>query len=423
MKRVLILCGFCMAASGMLWAEEKPAPAPAPAPAVAAPAPVAPAPAPVPAPALAKPAVAPAASTSAKPSVEFYGYVKLDAAYDSAETDSGNCPTYVISKTARRGSESDFSVTARESRFGLNLVGPDLGSTKTGGKIEGDFYASGSPEDAAFFRMRHAYLEVTWPQHDFAILAGQTADLIGILVPPTINYQVLRRGGNIDYRHPQLRLTKGIAFGNAKVIAQVAAVRTVLAAGTAETADTGYGNDASFPTLQGRLALSVPLLTSKPTVIGLFGHYGREEIHSRTVDKDFNSWSGGLDLTVPVTDLVALTGEVWDGSNMDAYNGGIGQGYNATLLKEIPAMGAWLAVAMGPVKACKFNVGGGFDQPDAAKLNANDRELNMVFFGNAWHSINDAVKVGIEPSYMITAYKGQKYTSAIRLQGAMMYTF
>lgn len=369
------------------------------------------------------PAVRDGSEKAEKPAVDVYGYLKLDVAYDSAEVDSGNCPTYVLPKTAHRGSEGELSVTARESRLGLMLKGPELGATKTGGRLEGDFYSGSSPEDAPFFRVRLAYLEVDWPAVEFAVLAGQAADLIGPLVPPTINYQVLRRGGNIDYRHPQLRLTKGISFGSAKVTVQAALVRTVLSAGTTETSDTGYGSDASFPTVQGRMALSVPLLTEKPTVLGLWGHYGREEIHSKTVSKDFHSWSGGLDLSVPIAPALGVMAEVWLGANLDAYNGGIGQGLNVALLEEVPAMGGWTAVSLGPVKSWTVNVGGGFDQPDAAKLNANDRELNLVVFGNVWYGIHDAVKIGVEPAYLITAYKGQTYSSALRLQGAMMYTF
>lgn len=91
------------------------------------------------------PVIQAAAKTPEKPAVrskyemDIYGFIKVDAAYDTDRMDAGNFARWVVSED-EGGDDDDFSITANQSRLGLNVKGPDLLGGKTSGKIEVDFY-------------------------------------------------------------------------------------------------------------------------------------------------------------------------------------------------------------------------------------------------------------------------------------------
>lgn len=361
-------------------------------------------------------------SVRTKYPVDLYGYIKLDAAYDTSRTDTGNFARWVLPEGDNKN-DRQFNITANQSRFGLNFNGPEFGNAITRGKVEVDFYGGGA-ENKANIQLRHAYLEMLWHEYDFSILAGQTSDVISPLNPPTVNYSVAWWAGNIGHRHPQLRLTKGLDLGSdSKLLLQGAVSRTIGDAWGFHPGDTG--EDAGFPTLQGRVAYSFPLLTSKPTTLGISGHWGQEEYDYdvQGLSKKFDTWSLNLDLTLPLAQRLTLLGELWTGENLDDYSGGIGQGVNRTTLEEIAAWGGWAALSVNPWDCWTFNVGASLDNPRKRDLNPGDRSRNTSVFGNVMYDINPAVQLGLELSYWETEYKDNSDGDDIRLQTSLTYKF
>ncbi len=371
----------------------------------------------------------PEAARAAKPAmrskyqVDLYGFIKLDAAYDTSRTSTGNFARWVLPEGVNNN-DDQFNMTANQSRFGLKFQGPEAPGMRTSGKVEVDFYGGG-PENKAHLMMRHAYLQVDWPESDFSILAGQTSDVVSPLVPSTLNYTVGWWAGNPGYRRPQLRLTKGFEVGeNSRLLLQGALARTI-GDTTAVSHPGDTGEDAGFPSLQGRAALTFPLLTDKKTTVGISGVWGREEYDIDAMDnsEDMDVWMANLDLTIPITDKVAFKGEVWTGANLDAYLAGIGQGVNATTIDEIGAKGGWGALSFGPYGKWRFNVGAGIDDPHDGDLNTGDRERNTSVFANTIFDINEAVQCGFEVSRWETDYKDEEDGDSLRFQMSFIYKF
>ena len=259
---------------------------------------------------------------------KLYGYIKFDAAYDSSRTSAGDFARWVETEH-RRGNDNQFNMTARQSRLGLLFSGKETAAPLTSGRIEADFYGDALQENKPALLLRHAYLQLDWPDRGLSILAGQTSDVISPLLPGTLNYTVGWWTGNIGYRRPQLRITKTLRPGGTettRLTLQGALSRTVgtRTLGFFDPGDTG--EDSGHPTLQGRIALATPILGEKKTTLGLSGHWGTEEydLDDRDDHRRFRSWSLNLDLTQPLTDKLTLTGEAFLGENHDDYLGGIG---------------------------------------------------------------------------------------------------
>ncbi len=399
------------------------APKPAPAPVAAVPAPVAtPAPAPAPVPA---PAPAPAVERKdvwSSLDIQVYGYVKLDASYDTSRVTPGNFAGYVDSE-ATNDDDNEFNATVNQTRMGFNITGPTVDGMKTSGAIEFDFFGNYAAENKAKIQMRLAYAKLDWTQSQFSILAGQAADVISPLNPYTLNYLVLWQTGNIGYRRPQLRVTQGIALNdNTSLKLEAAALRTI---GRLDAVNSETGEDSGFPTAQGRVSLTFPCFGPKPTTVGVSGHFGGEEydLNNTGEHKNFRSWSGNFDLTQPICPGVTLLGEFFVGEDLDAYFGGISQGVNITTRNEIASKGGWAAVSLGPWAQWSFNVGGGADSVNADDLNTGNRTYNSSVFGNALFAINKNVTVGMELSQWTTRYKGPGDADDTRVQGSLIYKF
>jgi len=307
----------------------------------------------------------------------------------------------------------------------MRIDGPKDDATRTSGLVEFDFYGDYAAENKAKIQMRHAYLQIDWPEDNFSILAGQTSDVTSPLYPSTLNYTVLWDAGNIGYRRPQIRLTKGLKLAEDVDLKLEGAVARTIGRDNTLTPKSESSEDAGHPTVQARLGLTLPWLEYKPTTAGVSGHVGREEydVLASGENKKFDSWSANLDLTQPIDKWLTVKGELFTGENLGTYLGGIGQGVNTTTLKEIASKGGWVAASLGPWSKWNFNVGAGVDDVDRGDVSSGGRTLNSAVFGNFVYSVNKDTQIGFELSQWHTAYKGQVDADDTRAQMSLTYKF
>jgi hypothetical protein len=354
--------------------------------------------------------------------IQFYGYVKLDAAWDSSGVYTGD---YVLYTREGRQGDDEFNITAKQTRLGVKIQGPDVGDMKTSGRVEIDFYGGAGAENKANVLLRHAYMTLDWPDHKFSILAGQTSDVISPLLPNTLNYTVLWDAGNIGYRHPQIRLTQQMSVCDDMTLELAGAISRTIGSYEILTPVTYTpGADAGFPTFQARAGLTFPWFGFKPTTVGVSGHWGQEKYSS---NNRVDSWSLNFDMLQPINPVVTVKGEVYVGQDLSDYFGGIGQGVSlspgATRFHAIGDWGGWFAVTLGPWDAWTFNAGAGLDDVDNDDVNAGDRTSNRSIFANAVYAVNKNADVGLELSQWQTGFKGADDVDDFRVQVSFIYNF
>lgn len=357
-----------------------------------------------------------------KVEAELYGYIKLDTAYDTGRTDTGNYARWVLSEKANNN-DNQLNMTANETRLGLKLKGPDEEGLETRGKVEIDFFEGGA-ENKPRPMMRHAYLELGIPEKNLTLLAGQTSDIFSPLAPQTVNYSVLWWVGNIGYRRPQIRLTKEIPLeGEAKVILAGGVARTI---GETSGFDPGdSGEDSGQPTYEGRIGTSFPTSLKKPVEIGISGHWAKEEYDTDETGahQDYRSWSGNMDFSLPLTSILSIKSELFYGQNLDTFLGGIGQGVNTAAGSEIASKGGWLELTAQATDALTLNIGASVDDPADDDLAAEQRSLNYTIFANSYYKVTSALTAALEVSYWRTKYIDAEAGKDIRTQVALIYYF
>ncbi len=381
----------------------------------------------------AEPISAPLVSTASGTNVQFYGFARFDASYDTGQIYPGNIALWAQPKTAGQN-DAEWNLTAGATRLGLNLSAPDTESIKLTGNIEFDFLSNGSPENNQTPRLRHGYLKAYWPASDFSIIAGQTWDVISSLIPFVDDPALMWDAGNIGTRHPQVRLTKGFPAGEkGRIEVAAAASRTIGEKNTVGTITNDPGKDAAMPTIQGRVTWSAPLLVkNQPATIGVSGHYGQEDWETDNVGnhKTLDSWSCNLELTMPICPKMTLAGEYFTGSNLDDYYGGIGQGVNPSpsIIKEIRSKGGWAALRFAFNPETTFSLGTGIDDPNNSDLSVspsmlNPKTRNQTIFGTLVNKITPNLILGLQLAQWKTDYYNGDRGNALRAQSSLTYKF
>jgi hypothetical protein len=370
----------------------------------------------------------PLVSTASGTNVQFYGFARFDASYDTGQIYPGNIALWVRPERLNNN-DAEWNLTAGATRLGLNLSGPDTESMKLTGNIEFDFLTPTLAENNQVPRLRHGYLKAYWPASDFSIIAGQTWDVISSLIPFVDEPAIMWDAGNIGSRHPQLRLTKGFSTGQkGHVELAVAAARTIGESNSlAETWNTDPGKDANMPTLQGRIAYSAPLLVkNQPATIGISGNYGQEEWDTdiQGNHKTLDSWSCNLELTMPICPKMTLAGEYFTGSNLDDYYGGIGQGVNTSAIREIRSKGGWAALRFAFNPETSFSFGAGVDDPSNSDLSAaTARTKNQTIFGALVNKLTPNLILGLQLAQWKTDYYNGDRGNTLRAQSSLTYKF
>ncbi|MDA3911869.1 MAG: DcaP family trimeric outer membrane transporter [Bacteroidales bacterium] len=110
--------------------------------------------------------------------INVYGYVKLDAFYDTRETVNGREGHFLLWPAAPdydpdgvdRAAHGSFNMLAVQSNFGIRVSGPRVLKAKTSAKIEGDFFGQMN-DNINLVRLRHAYFQMQWKSTD--LIVGQ----------------------------------------------------------------------------------------------------------------------------------------------------------------------------------------------------------------------------------------------------------
>jgi len=412
--------------------------APVAEPAVAAPAPVA---EPVAAP-VAEPVAAPApivvaevgpapvakpaeslSTTVAGTKISLYGRLELNATYEdgitqglwsaAATTPAKNSDGKEITPQGRT------TLSVARTRFGMNLEGPSKEDEPTvKGRFEADF-ARVSDIYSNFngslgFRLRQAWTTVTFKDLGLTLLFGQTDDVVNPLDPNSINPSSLNGVGNIGNRRPQIRATQAIG---------------PLELAVAATHDRLRANDSlasSSPGFQGRLGLKLPATWAGEKAnlaVGVGGLYAKDE--AANADDDNRKKRGpsanmfGADLSLPLMDILTLTGEFFMGQNLSRYEGSLGLNHASSsnpkkvLEDGLKSTGWWGALAVKlPANLSAGaglgmeNLDGKVDKDDASKTTIipGSRSGNMFIFGNLAYNFTSAAKVTFEYLNLSTDY-------------------
>ena len=351
-----------------------------------------------------------------------YGILWGTTTYETQRTYIGDYSLWAISPDVE--GEDAFHVGAKNTRLGVDIAGPQIPffcCAKSGGKVEIDFQGSFTVENKPGVLLRHAYWEIK--DDDFRFLLGQTWDVISPLYPGTLMYSIYWGAGNIGYRHPQVRYERYFTMTDLWKLD----VETSIGTDGGSDFTTGAisdGDHAGWPVVQVRVGST--LGQCRPIKFGVSGHIGEDVYDFAGADDTVRpSWSLNADLHMPITDRLGFQGELFTGTNLKPYLGGIIQGVDVAGTQDaIRSSGGWFNVWYNLTPRLHTAAGYTIDDPIDSDLGtATGRIYNQAYWGNISYDLTKKFMMGFEVSQWKTLYVGQAPAESTRFEWVAKYGF
>lgn len=299
--------------------------------------------------------------------IDFYGFIRTDFIIDSQRPNSAQSPQWIVD-----GTEDNFTLHPRLTRFGMNYNGGEVGDLGTiSGKLEIDFQNGGS-DSRARPRYRHAYM--TLDMGDAQLLIGQTWDLVSPLYPAANSDTLMWNTGNLGDRRTQIRYSRSLSDGLDFAVA--AGLTGAVDQKDLDSNNIKDGEEAGMPGLQARLGASL--------IDGLSLGISVASAEEKSAGDTFDTELFAIDFQYALADNWTIKGEAFSGSNLSDFRGGIAQGINAGG-EEIETEGGWIQVGTSFGDNWNTYVGYTMDDPDDAMVNAGGRlENSALYLTNKW---------------------------------------
>lgn len=379
--------------------------------------------------------------------VQMYGFVKADVVHNTKDVVAEQSPFFVMPQKGKTTDQTRGSLvmSARQSRIGLKMKGPDVLGAKFFMMVEGDFWGmtvdSSSGDRQGQFRMRHAFAKLTWPTQTY-LLVGQF-NMLGIqekVVPSMVTFQPMTASGFLLMRETQVRLGQTVGTKKFSTTLEIEGARAqggdgldALYTGAKGISgdERGVGEASETPIAQARLTFDVAPTSDLKIVFGGTGSYMRERHTPTTGNSEIvPSWFG-MGFAKVAYGMVSLSGTIVKGQNLDQNLGGIGQGVIENAAGDgFDAVETTLGWAMLAVNFTKMGLpfkaatGYGVDNPDDKYLpDGSGRTKNRTIWGNVWFIPSSHYRFAVEVARMDTTWKNNGTATDYRTQATFMFCF
>lgn len=343
-------------------------------------------------------------STSRLP-VKVFGTVHANVFANSGNPNWLDSPNLVAPPPAD-GHSGTMSASLRQTRIGLTVDAPQIGSVRTNAVVAMDFFggipAFQTGQVMGLPRLLVAYARVEGERT--AVEVGQDHMILAPRDPSSLAafaFPLLFRSGNLYLRVPQARVEYSLTPRFRAIGGIVAPV-----AGDFTTSDYVFvppalgGERSRRPGLQARVAYTTSTDADAPRLLdlGASGHLGWER-QGASLTK---SWATAVDFAAR-RDVVGVAGELFIGDNMDAFGGALG--LNAR------SAGGWAEMRLFPVRRLSVTVGAGLDDIRDDRRNTLPRQQNRSAYGNIVFAFTPEVRASFEYRGLRTLTGGTPQTN------------
>ena len=355
-----------------------------------------------------------------------YGFLVASAAYNTRAVMPGSIAFFAVPRIPSV-TTSQFSVSAGNTLLGADMTFPKLGDWAINGKF--DFNLRGPTpvtEDNVFAPyFANVYLEARNGGH--RIIAGLAGDFISPLSPRSLNlYPGSYTPGDLGTNRPQVRYEYSGPVGDTTIFVFQGALATAVQ--TFQVSEEVLGFGTAVPDGQLRVAIGGaidPRTRKRSFEVGISGHIGQRRAVRLAVlsERDFTTWSGNLDLAANIGARARFESEVFVGSILGDYKGGILHTFNPIRETGIRAAGGW-AQLQYQVNS-RWSVAGSYALDDTFNedLSTGFRSRNDAVLGNVFYNISPRLVLGVEVSRWRTNWVGLPNGRVVRVEPTIFYVF
>jgi hypothetical protein len=312
--------------------------------------------------------------------VKLSGLILMNGFVNTRMVDSAPTPAVAI------GGAGSTGASVRQTILGLDARGPHLFGARSHGDLRIDFdasvpaangYAGGYGIDLVRLRTAHAALEWNSTRAFFAldrpIVSPNSPDSLTALAEPALAWS-----GNLWNWNLQFGATHDFSLSHAQSLRAQFALIDVADAPTTRSAATGSGvllspttaEASRWPGVETRIAL-LGSNRDKHAEIGIGGFYAS---HQSAGGTRFDSWAGTLDVRLPMSARMELSGSFYRGLGLGGLGGGAYKDYVyrsnglESYFLTLDDVGGWAQWKQRAGERLEFNEAFGMDDVPAGQL-------------------------------------------------------
>jgi hypothetical protein len=323
--------------------------------------------------------------------VKVSGMVLMNGFVNTRNVDVPAMPTLALPGGGTTGA------TLRQTILGVDIRGPHVLGARSHGDVRVDFdggvpagtgYAGGAGTELLRLRTAHAILDWEHTEMFFSLdrplLSPNVADSLTAVAEPPLAWS-----GNLWSWDPQFGIAQDISIGSVPRLRMQAALIDVgdapyTANLTAQNGAFATGSTAEasrWPGVEARVA--VPGGEAENGVrIGAGGFFAP---HRTVGDTQFDSWAGSLDLRLPLSAHMTLSGNSYRGQGLGGMGGGAYKDYvfgmyeNRPFFRALDDVGGWVQWQQKIGERLEFNEAVGIDNVPAHELRPYAAATTSVF--------------------------------------------
>ena len=342
--------------------------------------------------------------SASKYRVRFSGIVLFNAFDNVGGVDNEDFPA-LAAATGSLVPAASFGGSLRQSEFGFEAFGPEIGGARTTANIQFDFGGGfpNAPNGITFglARLRTGTIRFDWGRT--SIVAGQDALFISPLAPTSlasIAEPALSYSGELWSWTPQIRVEHRLDLSDSSRVLLQAGILESLS-GEAPTSEYRRSPQIGQTTRQPGYAARASWthgIQGKPFTVGGGGYYARQDWGlSRKVD----AWAATTDWDFALAPKFDLSGEFYRGRAVGGLGGGIGGSIllsgpiddPSTVVRGLDSMGGWSQLKFRATSKVEFNGAFGQDNPQAGEVRNSSAGQQNYF--SAWLARNQTSLVNV----------------------------
>lgn len=349
--------------------------------------------------------------------VKINGLILLNGFVNSGRVDFPASPTSAV------GGSGDTGLSMRQTVLGIEAHGPQLGSATSQADLQIDFFGSSTANSynnlGGLLRLRTAHASLRWDHAeaffalDRPILNPHAPNSLTAVANPPLAWS-----GNLWSWNPQVGYAQSVPLGSsARLRVQAALMDVPDPPGNPTTSSDNAAERSRWPAEE--LRLSLRRGDESGPEIGVGGYFSphRTPDHLR-----FDAWAGTLDLHVPLTHGMHLSGNFYRGAALGGLGAGLYKDYlevagpTGNLAMPLDDVGGWFQFRKTFGERLEFNTAFGMDNLLASPLRQavahaaaeyttsyQNWARNRTFFANAIYSPSAYLLFSFEYRRLATA--------------------
>lgn len=334
--------------------------------------------------------------------VKIFGTIVSDTFYNTGNANWLDTPTTALPPAGAMPQTGSISSSLRQSRIGLMIDGPMIGSLKSSGFLAVDFFGGSTAfaTSSVFGLPRILYGYIRLENSRTAIEFGQDQMILAPLDPTSLAalaFPDLYESGNLYLRAPQVRVEeKLVQSPRGSLTLDLGMLAPVGSYPTPSITYTGGAEPWRKPAVQGRLgwrSSNSSLGEGKGFAVGASGHYGKAQYGVNTAA----SWANAVDFDSHVGRF-GFAAEGFRGQNLEAMGGGIGQ--------PGKSLGGFFECRLKATQRLQFNAGLGTNQIIEQYNGLATIQKNSGLFANSIFQFTPELSMSLEYRPVETALFG-----------------